>query len=1161
MTIKLKMHPHPLGVKGPSGIDQVVLAYGKYLPQFGIEIVHPEDEHFDLVAGHAGGGAILEHPFVCHIHGLHWSADYPCETWQYYVNRQIIDAVRVANEVTVPSVWVAESFQRDMRFTPHIIPHGIDVVEWGHDKDSGGYVLYNKNRNHDVCDATAVVALAQRFPRQKFVTTFLPRATQPMNNVNRIGAIPHDQMKQLVQSAMVYLSVIKETWCIGVLEAMAAGVPVLAFDYGGNSILVEHGRNGYLARPGDFDDLAEGLKYCAKYRDKLGKNGREMAREWTWERAVEMVAGVYRLAVTPEPPTVAVVIPHYNIGVEKLERAIESVRNQSISKEVLSSIIIVDDGSSNAEQIKASVDKIAGSDGRIGFIRQTNSGVASARNAGIASVGTKHIACLDADDAIAPEFIERCIRELEADRSLGIAYTGLWYIKPDGQEGLSKWPGEWNFDAHLQGHNQVPTCTVFRREAWERVGGYKSRYCPSGAGEEDAEFYLRLGAYGYKAKKVDGRGLFLYSWQSGRVSGDKNHQATDWTAWHPWAGKDGDGKHPFGSYATPDNHSHPVRQYDEPTISVIIPVGTGHEQHVTNALDSLEAQTFRQWEAIVVDDTDEESDLEEILTPYPYVHYIRSSDESVYENREVYYMPQGAGYARNRGAEIARAPLVLFLDADDWLYPTALEKMLYAWNEYQSIIYTDYTNRAIVDDAEVEKLKSKDRWLATLKSYEDGTHLVVSASESFDYDCERAQLQPQPDAAGNCYIWCTMMSLIPLAWHNEVGGFDEKLPSWEDVDYHWRLAKLGKCYYRIAEQLLVYNYHMGNRRERGRQNYETLLYYLIEKHKEIDVARGCDGCSKRPKPRSSAAVSSRGGVFAAQRQQSQPLPGVDDKDFVNCWRIDGGNISQRVVIGAALHDKEFPGFNMVRKGTNPDLWAINYGYFGGGRRNKVLVHRKDIKAHPSMWEVIEDRQAVAVPAVEQAPLGAPELISAVQEPVPQPAEHAQRPVGQAIQLPDDIVQELIARGIIQPGQQPTQPAINAPLQEPDILVLDSDRPLRFAKGVEDNTNDPVAREVFEQLRPSPTDDPSLPPEITTAPIDVEKAISGRKDQPPVFELQKIPGVNVNIAEGLVAAGCKTREDVAALGVEGLMAIKGIGEKRVAMILRAASSSSKTDMPT
>ena len=144
MIIRVKMYPHPLGVRGASGIDQVVLAYGKHLPKFGVEIVHPDDDKFDLVAGHAGPGATVEHPFVCHVHGLHWTADYPCDTWQYAVNKTVIDSVRMANEVTVPSAWVAEAFQRDMRFTPHIIPHGIDASEWSHNTPHSGYVLWNK---------------------------------------------------------------------------------------------------------------------------------------------------------------------------------------------------------------------------------------------------------------------------------------------------------------------------------------------------------------------------------------------------------------------------------------------------------------------------------------------------------------------------------------------------------------------------------------------------------------------------------------------------------------------------------------------------------------------------------------------------------------------------------------------------------------------------------------------------------------------------------------------------------------------------------------------------------------------------------------------------------------------------------------------------------
>jgi len=44
-----------------------------------------------------------------------------------------------------------------------------------------------------------------------------------------------------------------------VIEAMAAGTPAVAFDVGGTSELIEHGRNGYLAILGDSRDLAAGI--------------------------------------------------------------------------------------------------------------------------------------------------------------------------------------------------------------------------------------------------------------------------------------------------------------------------------------------------------------------------------------------------------------------------------------------------------------------------------------------------------------------------------------------------------------------------------------------------------------------------------------------------------------------------------------------------------------------------------------------------------------------------------------------------------------------------------------------------------------------------------------------------------------------------------------
>lgn len=46
------------------------------------------------------------------------------------------------------------------------------------------------------------------------------------------------------------------------MESLSCGTPVVAFNIGGNSDMVEHLVNGYLAREKDAEDLAQGICWC-----------------------------------------------------------------------------------------------------------------------------------------------------------------------------------------------------------------------------------------------------------------------------------------------------------------------------------------------------------------------------------------------------------------------------------------------------------------------------------------------------------------------------------------------------------------------------------------------------------------------------------------------------------------------------------------------------------------------------------------------------------------------------------------------------------------------------------------------------------------------------------------------------------------------------------
>jgi glycosyltransferase involved in cell wall biosynthesis len=62
-----------------------------------------------------------------------------------------------------------------------------------------------------------------------------------------------------------------------VLEALSCGTPVVAFNIGGVPDMVDHKKNGYLAKPKDFNDLKKGLLWVLNNKDysSLSKNARK----------------------------------------------------------------------------------------------------------------------------------------------------------------------------------------------------------------------------------------------------------------------------------------------------------------------------------------------------------------------------------------------------------------------------------------------------------------------------------------------------------------------------------------------------------------------------------------------------------------------------------------------------------------------------------------------------------------------------------------------------------------------------------------------------------------------------------------------------------------------------------------------------------------------
>jgi glycosyltransferase involved in cell wall biosynthesis len=104
---------------------------------------------------------------------------------------------------------------------------------------------------------------------------------------------------------VVVLTSASEGTPVTIIEALAAGRPVVATNVGGVSDVVDEGETGFLVPPGDTSAVAERLEILARDADRrttMGREGRtRMLRRYAIERLVEDIDELYRelLATTP----------------------------------------------------------------------------------------------------------------------------------------------------------------------------------------------------------------------------------------------------------------------------------------------------------------------------------------------------------------------------------------------------------------------------------------------------------------------------------------------------------------------------------------------------------------------------------------------------------------------------------------------------------------------------------------------------------------------------------------------------------------------------------------------------------------------------------------------------------------------------------------------
>lgn len=232
-----------------------------------------------------------------------------------------------------------------------------------------------------------------------------------------------------------------------------------------------------------------------------------------------------------------------------------------------------------------------------------------------------------------------------------------------------------------------------------------------------------------------------------------------------------------------------------PLISVVIPC-YNQANFLAEAIESVIAQTFTDWEIIIVNDgsPDNTSEVAEaLLRKYPHspIRLMKQANGGLAE-------------ARNAGIRTARGAFILPLDADDKIEPALLEKA-FALLESEpdtAIAYTDVTH------------------------FGSAARTIQAAEYDFSLLCENNQLN-----------YC---SLYPREAWEQVGGYNANMVwGYEDWEFWIGCGELGFRGQRIPEPLLLYRVKESSMYTKALQHDEELRARIVMNHPALYDRHQC----------------------------------------------------------------------------------------------------------------------------------------------------------------------------------------------------------------------------------------------------------------------------------------------------------------------------------
>lgn len=199
---------------------------------------------------------------------------------------------------------------------------------------------------------------------------------------------------------------------------------------------------------------------------------------------------------------------------------------------------------------------------------------------------------------------------------------------------------------------------------------------------------------------------------------------------------------------------------DEKLVSIIMPAYNA-EKYITNAINSIIHQTYKNWELLIVDDYSKDNTIK-------IVSEFKDDRIILLKNRKNI----GAAISRNRALKAARGKWIAFLDSDDIWHPEKLERQInFMIRNGYAFTFTDY------------RIQLNGRWMPYVNTGPN----VVNKRKMYDY----------------CYF-----STITVMYDRDVVGLIqiEDLKKNNDYAMWLQAVEKTKCY-RIPECLSYYIKH------------------------------------------------------------------------------------------------------------------------------------------------------------------------------------------------------------------------------------------------------------------------------------------------------------------------------------------------------------------